>query len=357
MSAYLKNIIKFLLFLGVGLVILYRVYLSADAAFQEDCLLKGIPSEECVLVNKVIQDFKEANYWWVILTVILYTISNISRAIRWRMLLEPLGYRPRYVNCFWAIAFGYFANLGLPRMGEIMRAGLLSQYEKIEVGQVTGTVFVSRMIDLLALLTMTALAFLLAYENINAFIGEYVDFGERFGGSLGPLLILAAGFGVLLLVGGILYILRRLSWVSLLIEKVRTIFFGFIDGIKTIRNLRRPFWFIFHSVNIWVMYYLMIYYCFFSFEPTSGLSGVAGLFIFVLGGWGMVIPSPGGMGTYHFMVQTGLSMYGISWDDGFSFANIAFFSIQLGANVFLGLLALLVLPWINKNYTPKPRLE
>ena len=60
------------------------------------------------------------------------------------------------------------------------------------------------------------------------------------------------------------------------------------------------------------MYYLMTYLCFFAFEPTAGLSMLAGLVVFVFGGWGIVIPSPGGMGTYHFLAQTALSIYGVS---------------------------------------------
>ncbi len=95
----------------------------------------------------------------------------------------------------------------------------------------------------------------------------------------------------------------------------------------------------------------MTYLCFFAFAPTAHLPMVAGLVVFVFGSWGVVFPSPGGMGTYHFMVIAALGIYGISGDDGFAWANIAFFSIQLGINVFVGLIALLALPWINRQYS------
>ena len=100
------------------------------------------------------------------------------------------------------------------------------------------------------------------------------------------------------------------------------------------------------------MYFVMTYLCFFAFEPTAYLVPIVGLIVFVFGGWGVVIPSPGGMGTYHFLAQTALSMYGISGEDGFSWANISFFSIQLGCNISIGILALLLLPWLNKDYKP-----
>ena len=77
------------------------------------------------------------------------------------------------------------------------------------------------------------------------------------------------------------------------------------------------------------------------------------LIVFVFGAWGIVVPAPGGMGTYHFMTQTALMMYGVSGEDGFSWANIAFFSIQLGVNIFVGIIALISLPLINRYYQPE----
>ena len=350
MNRILKNSLKFLLFLSVGLVILYLVYLKADSAYQADCIDKQIAPEDCSLVQKVIEDFAGANYFWILLTLVLYTISNVSRAIRWRMLITPLGYSPRLINCFLTVVFGYFANLGLPRMGEIMRAGLLSQYEKISVEKVVGTIVVSRIVDVISLLTMTALAFFFAFDKIAPFFQKYLNLEDKISWNSTFILFLVVGIilGVLLI-----YLFRERLLKTRLVLKIKALMFGFWDGLQTIRRLDRPFLFIFHSINIWVMYYLMIYFCFFAYEPTEHLSAVAGLVIFVLGGWGMVVPSPGGMGTYHFMVQTGLAMYGISWDVGFSFANIAFFSIQLGANVFLGILALILLPALNKKLFPK----
>ena len=99
---------------------------------------------------------------------------------------------------------------------------------------------------------------------------------------------------------------------------------------------------------------MMTYLCFFAYEPTAGLSPVAGLMVFVFGAFGIVIPSPGGMGTFHFLAIQALAMYGISGGDAFSFANILFFSVQLGCNVVVGIVALIILPIINQNYNPEP---
>lgn len=98
------------------------------------------------------------------------------------------------------------------------------------------------------------------------------------------------------------------------------------------------------------MYFAMTYLSFFAFGPTAHLAPIAGLIVFVFGGWGIVIPSPGGMGTYHYLAQVALAMYGVNGDDGFSWANISFFSIQLGCNISIGIIALILLPIINRNY-------
>lgn len=280
------------------------------------------------------------------MVLLAFTLSNLSRAIRWNMLLRPLGYQPRLSNAFLTVILGYFANLGLPRLGEVVRAGTMARYEHIPMQKVVGTIVVDRTIDVISILIVSGLAVLLEYDTMWQFINEYVNLSEKFGG--GTLILALGGFGTLVVAG--LYLLReriqKMAW----FQKIEEILLGFWQGIKSIAQLERPWLFVLHSINIWLMYFFMTYLCFFAFQPTAHLSPLVGLVVFVFGGWGIVIPSPGGMGTYHFLVQTALGMYGISGEDSFSFANIAFFSIQLGCNVLIGLLALLLLPWLNKDY-------
>lgn len=346
---HLVNFLKFLLFLGLGVGILYAVYRQQNIAYQEECALKGISLEECSLLHKVITDFQGANYWWILLMIIAFIISNISRSIRWNMLIKPLGYSPRLLNSFLTTVLGYFANLGLPRMGEIVRGATLARYEKIPVEKVMGTIVVDRVFDVISILIISGLAFLLQFDTIWSFARQYVSLGERWQSS-GLLLLSLALAGLLGLI--VLWLLRRKIAQLRFYRRVVEIARGFWEGIKTVRRLDRPGLFLLHSINIWLMYYLMTYLCFFAFEPTSGLSPMAALVVFVFGGWGVVIPSPGGMGTYHFLAQTALVMYGVSGDDGFSWANISFFSVQLGCNVLIGIFSLIFLPAFNRHYTP-----
>ena len=88
-----------------------------------------------------------------------------------------------------------------------------------------------------------------------------------------------------------------------------------------------------------------------AFDPTYHLGYDSSLVAFLFGAFGFVIPSPGGMGTYHFLIIEALKIYDISSVDGFSFANIMYFSIQIGANVLLGIIALIALPMIHRKKT------
>lgn len=347
---FLLNFLKFTVFLGVGLLILYFVYNNQNTAYQKECALKNIPAEDCSLIQKVITDFGSVNYFWIVLVLACFTVSNVSRAIRWNMLIRPLGYQPRFINAFFATVIGYFANLGLPRMGEVLRPATMSQYEKIPLEKLMGTVVVDRIIDVISILFVSGLAFLLAFDTIWQFLDQYADLSGKFGG-IGNLLLL--GLGVLATFGMLFFALRKQLRATKFYGKILDLAKGFGQGLQTVRQLDKPWLFLFHSLNIWFMYFLMTYVCFFSFAPTAHLTPIAGLVVFVLGGWGVVIPSPGGMGTYHFLAQTGLTMYGINGDDGFSWANIAFFSINLGCNVFIGIIALIALPIVNRTYHPQ----
>ena len=121
----------------------------------------------------------------------------------------------------------------------------------------------------------------------------------------------------------------------------------------SIRNLENPPLFIFYSIMIWVAYYLMFYMYLPAFSPTAHLGFTVALMIFVFGTFGIVIPSPGGMGSYHFLVMAALALYGVTGSDAFSFANFSFFATHF-CNIILGLVAVIFLPTINKNYEPVP---
>jgi len=295
----LTNLLKFLIFIGTGFGILYLVYQKQNAAFIAECGLKGIPSEDCSLIKKVIADFKSTNYLFVIAAIAAFIISNLSRSIRWSMLIHPLGYRPKLINAFLTTHLMYFANLGFPRLGEVVRPGTLSKYENIPVDKLMGTSVMDRIMDVVCILIVTALVLALEYQNIFKYLGDQIAIGDKIE-SLWQSKLLWIGVSLFTILAIVAFVFRtRLLQISF-VQKVISFLKGIFEGLKTIGQLEKPGLFILHSINIWVMYYLMTLLLMSSFAPTSGLPLTAALLVFVMGGWGIVIPSPGGMGTYHF---------------------------------------------------------
>tara|TARA_R110000737_G_scaffold271924_1_gene279000 strand:+ start:595 stop:1605 length:1011 start_codon:yes stop_codon:yes gene_type:complete len=335
------------MFLSIGVSILYLVYRKYNSKFIEECIAEGTPLSDCNFIDKIVSDVSSANFTWIFIGLAFYVWSNVARSIRWKMLIEPLGKSPRLANTLSTVLITHLVNLGIPRSGEFVRAGLLAKYEDLEAEKVMGTIVTSRVIDVLCLLIMIGITLLLSFDNFVGYFRTSDVMGDQITSLLSPLnLILIAIFSA----GG-LFLLWRFREEILATKigiKIWNILRGFWEGILTIKDLKSPKKFIFHTIVIWICYYLMTYLMFFSFFPTSNLAPVAGLVVFIFGTLGVVIPSPGGMGTYQFLIVEGLMLYSVPETEAFSFANIMFFSVQL-CNIALGLIAFILLPIINKN--------
>lgn len=340
---WLRSVIQFSLFTGIGVLILYFVYKSQEKAYQAECALKGIPGAECSLTDKLLTDFSGLNYAWVAVVILCFLLSNVVRAHRWLMLVDTLGHRASGLNAFFTIMVGYFANLGLPRVGEVVRAGLFARYEKIGVEKVMGTIVVDRVLDLFSLLVAILLAILLQGKLLLSFFANRLQDSVLVKGWLYVFL------GLVLVGLMILYRYRRVLKRWSLYRRIQHLVEGFRDGLRSLSRSKNKGVLLLDTALIWFLYFFMMYFCFKAFNPTSHLGGLASLMAFVFGGLGIVFPSPGGMGTYHAMVILSLGMYGIAGDDGFSFANIQFFSVNLFGTILFGLIGMIFLPLYNRR--------
>lgn len=344
-----KVFLKITVFFAVGLGILYLVYQRQDVAFKADCAIKGTPESECSLIQKIISDIGSANYFWVLITMAIFMATNVIRALRWKMMFQALGYQPRFINLLGTIMINYLANLGIPRSGEVIRAGLISKYEDIPVEKALGTIFTDRIFDVIMLILVIGLTMLVGGSTFINYLDQNINFSEKLSVlTNNPIWIIS-----LLLIGlvGLLVMYKNKTKVrsSALGIKLINVLKGFNDGVQSVKHVSSIPLFLLYTVGIWVLYFFMLYLAFWSFEPTAHLGPIAGLVVFTFGSLGVLIPTPGGMGSYHYLVGEALSMYGIHGADAFSFANIVFFSIQLFVCVLFGIIALVVLPTINKR--------
>jgi len=318
--------LKFVSFFLLGIFIFWMVYKDQD--------IKRIKN---ILTNDV-------NYFWIVVSLFIGLLSHISRTIRWNLLIEPLGRKPRLLNTFLAVMVGYLMNLALPRMGEISRCGVIARYEKISFTKLVGTVVLERLIDVLMLLVLLAIVVLTQFGQVLEFLKNNPEVNEKLQKVIySPILI-----GGLLFFLAVLWISRHKIRESSLMKKVMGFVGQFIEGFRSIGKMKKKGAFIFHSVFIWVLYYLMTYLIFFSFGFTSHLGPLAGLTVFVLGSFGMVAPVQGGIGAWHFMVIEGLALYGVDKADGKVFALLAHGTSTIML-IVLGLIGLIVLPFVNER--------
>ncbi len=344
----MKKALQFIAFLSIGVAILGWVFKSQNAAFHEQCRLDGIPDQQCSLVDKLLHDFGTVNYWWLLAVVVAFTLSNIFRARRWQMLLEPLGYRDtHFSNALMTVFLSYFANLALPRMGEVVRAASFSKYEKLPLERVAGTCVVDRTMDFVCLLVVVALAFVFEGPTLLAFANQYRSGGAGQSIWQNPLVLITLG---LLVVGAAaLFFFWEIITELAVVQKIGKMAKGFLDGLRSVFRLENTPLFLVYSAGIWVMFFLQCLFSLWAFPPTAGLGWGQALMVFVIGTLGFVVPSPGGMGTFHLLSIAGLALYGVSGSDAFSYANISFFTIQIFYNFLAGGASLVLLPIWNRR--------
>ena len=305
MSKKVTDILKYLVLLSIAVALLLFAFRGMD-------------------INSIIQQILHADMFWVAVSGLISTIAFVARAHRWNLLIEPMGYSPSLKNTTYCVLVGYLVNFLVPRLGEVSRCGALSKVENVPFNKLLGTVIIERVIDVLSLLVCIILAAAIEYKRLGNFFSENIfdPVVSRFQQLTNSPLILAAIVVVLLgVVTGFVYFFKKTkqkgseSLISRLIK-------GFIDGLKSVSQLKRPGLFIFQSIFIWVLYYIGVYVALFAFPFTRDLGAGAALFLLVAGGIGMSTPVQGGIGAYHLFVSQGLVLYGVMEEKGLAFAGM-----------------------------------
>lgn len=286
--------------------------------------------------KQIIHYISNASPFWVGLSVIIGIISHISRAIRWNFMLKPLGYTPKLSNNVLIILMAYFANLGIPRSGEFLRATALSTYEGVPFEKGFGTIVTERVIDLIMLLLIILVALLLQTDIILAFLNEK-----------GVNLIAAAG---LLLIGivGLIFFLRLIrKSSSAFAVKLKNFLSGMLDGISSILRMKNKWSFVFHTFLIWACYIAMFWVIKYTLPETINLS-LSQLLVPFVGGAFAMSTTNGGVGLYPIAVSTSLGIFGISSVSGDAFGWIMWIAQTLMVVVF-GAISFVLLPLLNRN--------
>ncbi|APY08648.1 hypothetical protein BWZ20_10190 [Winogradskyella sp. J14-2] len=288
-----------------------------------------------ISIPKLVQYFKDADYFWIILGVIFGVLSHLSRAYRWLFMAEPLGYTPKLANSFMSVYSAYLINFTIPRAGEVARASILANYEKIPFEKGFGTIVAERVADTIMLLLIIGLAFILEFEFIFNF------FASKFNPTT-----LIIGILILIAMASLLYTVVVKSSLKIAV-KIKTFINGLVEGALSIFKMKKKWAFILHTIFIWVMYLSMFYITTFALPELENIALAAVLIGFILASFSIAATN-GGIGSFPEAVVIAFALFNIDEDPSRAFGWIMW-STQTLVIIILGGISLIYLPIYNRK--------
>lgn len=338
MNKRLINLAKYVFFLALGAWIFWKLYRDFDFANIKEVIF-------------------EIKYFWIFASIFFAILSQVSRAIRWKMLMKPLGFNPKFSNTFLSVFVMYMFNIFIPRGGEVARCSVLASTDNVPFTKLVGTVIVERLADFLMLIILAVIIFVINIDMVYLFFDKHHDLIEGLKAQINAKNVILASLAFIALIALLWFVvqrfLRRYTKVQSLWQKI-------VEGIKSISQLKNKWSFIGHTIFIYMMWLAMLYVVFLAYEPTEHLTVRVGTVTFLMGGLAMVLPINAGMGAWHFMIIETLLLYGIDYDSSKNFALIAHTTTNL-VYIVLGAVALVILYIINGKkldpFQPKKRDE
>jgi uncharacterized protein (TIRG00374 family) len=319
--------LKFLGFLAAGVLLLWLAFRKVD-------------------FRSLANNLKEADYFWLIPSLLFSLFAFMLRARRWQLLIHPLGARPLFWHTFHALMIGYMANLALPRIGEITRCVALGKKDKIPVDKLIGTVIIERTIDLFSVLIFLLVIIFSSGAIIREFLNKsiFLPFKDKVINLLGfPWLFwtILALFGIIGLY--LLFHYRKSLRKIRFFSKIFGIVEGVIGGLKTITKLDRKWEFAIDTILIWLSYAFMTWVVVFCLDSTSHITFGDSIVILVVGGLAMSVPVQAGFGAFHYAVSRVLIvLQGVSLEDGLTYALLSHES-QIIFEIIIGLFSIYIM--------------
>lgn len=287
-------------------------------------------------IKKIKISFQKANYFYILLSLLIACVAYWSRAFRWKYAFNHLGYQTHFYNNFFTVSVSYLVNLTVPRSGEISRAALIKKYENIPFDKAFGTIVAERLVDLSIFLLFVLISFIFQFDTLYQFlINKNISFQT----------ILLAGF-----IGFLLFILFVFIWIYAewnIIKKLKRKLAGLTEGMASVFRMKNKWKYLFHSFLIWFCYLLMFYVTIFALPETSSISFDVVIMGFIFGSLAIGFTN-GGLGAYPLSIALILSLYGISNETGIAFGWLVWTS-QTSLTIVLGLISYLLLPIVNKD--------
>lgn len=284
------KILKLVIPLGIGVYLIWYFF--------------QILSEE--EKKQLFNALKEANYWWILPSLFIGFLSHLSRAYRWKYLLEPMGYKPSFMRVYNALMIGYIVNLVLPRAGEASRAAVLKRTDDVPFEKSFGTIIMERLVDVIMLGIIFLITLASQFEQFDL-IKERISHIQNKDGQATE----GSGWGMWILIGlaivgiiGLVVVLKNEKFKTKIIAIIK----GAWDGFKSILHSKNKVPFLLHTVFIWIMYILMFGVCFQALPSTSSMPLAGILAGFIAGTLGLIFVQ-GGIGVYPALVGIITTIY------------------------------------------------
>lgn len=333
MNKRLRTILQYLFFLGLGI---FFAWLS----------LKNLNREK---MDQIRDALKNAKHWLIIPVFAMLFLGHLVRALRWKLLMEPMGYRPATANTFFAVMIGYLTNQAVPRLGEVLKCTVLARYEKIPADKLIGTIIIERIIDALTLLIVFGITIIIQPHLYSAMMEALFSSKPEPGQKQMPGWL----FGVIILA---VIVLALLIWMvvkkkTLIDVKnlARLIGQRIIMGISSVRQLKKRGMFLFYTLVLWSIYLFGGYIGFLALQDTQQY-GIREAFTVLSAGSIGMIASPGGIGAYAYLLQQTMQVYGLSEVIALAFGWILWMA-QTAVILLGGIVSFAALPYYNKKYT------
>ncbi len=293
-----------------------------------------------------IHSLKTADYYLLIPVFFILITSHISRAIRWKILMGSMGYKPKLSNTFCAVMVGYLANFAFPRLGEVLKCTILGKYEKVPPDKLVGTILVERAVDLLSFFIIIIISLLTQAKVVGAYAKDFFD---KYILSQNREIAIVKVSVLLIAMIGLFYLLKYIFKEYhhlVVVQKTKGVFNGVIEGLMSVKNLKNKWLFIFHSLLIWTCYLSGTYLGFFAIKETQGLPVLAAFPVLVFGTVATIL-MPGGIGLYPILLMEAMQLYDVPEIFGRSNGWLQW-SAQFIITLVVGFICVMILPYLNK---------
>jgi uncharacterized protein (TIRG00374 family) len=326
----LFSILQYIIFLGAGIFLVWWQLKDMTEMEREE------------FANA----FNHANYWLIIPIVLMSLLSHLFRSIRWKYLMEPLGYKPALKNVFSVVMIGYLANSAIPRLGEILKCTFLARYEKLNVGKLVGTIIIERTFDFICFIILIGITIVIQINVVGKYVQQKII---KIGASAGTpiwvnLLLIFLVIAVFVLL--IKFFFKKYPG-NKIVSRINIFLQGIAEGFKTIKALKKKKMFLLITLFIWILYLLQVYIGFSAMQGTAHLSIKAACSVLTLASLAM-IATPGGIGSFPLFVMETLTIYSIATPLGKAFGWLIW-GVSTGIVIIAGVACLLLIPYINRK--------